>query len=717
MTSRIIALFASAVISVAAHADFSLSGHVWGGGFPGPSEESFSPINSQGGTGGGTTAGGFGRASVTVETAQSATASTIRLRGSAGHPDASVGHTSAYTRDPSTFDPQGLLLTLTSAANFSMANSSTATTFESAGSSETFGITPVRLTAVSGVITSTDGLTGSLSEGTYRLEIVVAAFARGNAEYLPSWAGYQDVVDTELGAASAKLDWTLSMTPLTCPGDLNLSGAVTGADLGILLGEWGTPGGSTGADLNGDGTVSGADLGLLLGGWGGCPATIWAVSPSQGCTLGGTEVTIRGAGLGSVASVTVGGVPCSGVTVDSPTTVRATIPAGVPGAADVAVTTLGGTTVSAPAFTYREMVVSTISPNIYGGTGGPAYGGPAGGEQVIVTGECLGNVTAVSIGGSPALAVKVVDASTVTAITPPGPLGAADVVVTGGKGSVTVPGGFIYFSAPSWATSLQEQPDSFVVTDPALRAAIIATGRPWRVVDTATQIEMLLVPPGTFQMGCIMGSNQTGCFSWEQPVHTVTLTQPFYLGRYEVTQRQWTARMGSNPSYFQTPTAQVSASWVPLRPVEGVSWNAVSGFCSNTGMRLPTEAEWEYACRAGTETPFYNGSTDEGTVGSLAWYWSNAGSQTRPVGWKIANALGFYDMLGNVWEWVFDGYGAYPSGAQTDPTGPVGAVNRVIRGGAWTYEAVGVRSSFRFKDGKPPGYGAYSIGFRVARTP
>jgi formylglycine-generating enzyme required for sulfatase activity len=214
-----------------------------------------------------------------------------------------------------------------------------------------------------------------------------------------------------------------------------------------------------------------------------------------------------------------------------------------------------------------------------------------------------------------------------------------------------------------------------------------------------------------------MGSNQTPCLPWEQPVHTVTLTQPFYLGRYEVTQAQWTARMGSNPSYFQTPTAQVPAALVPLRPVEGVSWNAVSGFCSNTGMRLPTEAEWEYACRAGTVTPFYNGSTDEGTVGALAWYWSNAGSQTRPVGRKTANALGFYDMLGNVWEWVFDGYGAYPSGAQTNPTGPVGAVNRVIRGGAWTYEAGGVRSSFRFEGGKPPGYAAYSIGFRVARTP
>jgi formylglycine-generating enzyme required for sulfatase activity len=268
---------------------------------------------------------------------------------------------------------------------------------------------------------------------------------------------------------------------------------------------------------------------------------------------------------------------------------------------------------------------------------------------------------------------------------------------------------------PPWATLVEYAPDPGVVTDPALRAAIIATGRPWRVRDTATQMEMLLVPPGTFQMGCVMGSNHYGCYSWELPVHQVTLTNAFYLGRYEVTQAQWQATMGSNPSSFQSASTQVPAAQVPNRPVERVSWNAIQGYLNATGMRLPTEAEWEYACRAGTQTPFYNGSTDDGTVGALAWYSPNSGGQTRPVGGKAPNAIGFHDMLGNVWEWVNDWYDGYSAGAQTDPTGPVSASTRVVRGGGWFNGTSYVRSSDR--DSGSPG-GTYDhFGFRVARTP
>jgi formylglycine-generating enzyme required for sulfatase activity len=262
---------------------------------------------------------------------------------------------------------------------------------------------------------------------------------------------------------------------------------------------------------------------------------------------------------------------------------------------------------------------------------------------------------------------------------------------------------------------VEAQPDPAVVTDPALRAAIAATGLAWRVRDTATQVEMLLVPPGTFQMGCIMGSNQYGCFSWEQPVHQVTLTNAFYLGRFEVTQSQWVAKMGSNPSSFQGASAQVPADQVPNRPVERVSWTIIQGYLSATGFRLPTEAEWEYACRAGTQTPFYNGSTDDSTVGALAWYSANSGNQTRPVGGKLANAFGFHDMLGNVWEWVNDWYGGYTAEAQTNPTGPVSASNRVIRGGSGNLVTTYVRSSYRNYDS--PGYTGNNVGFRVARTP
>jgi formylglycine-generating enzyme required for sulfatase activity len=268
---------------------------------------------------------------------------------------------------------------------------------------------------------------------------------------------------------------------------------------------------------------------------------------------------------------------------------------------------------------------------------------------------------------------------------------------------------------PAWATLVEALPDPAVVTDPVLRERIAATGWAWRVRDTATHVEMLLVPPGTFQMGCIMASNQSFCFEPELPVHQVTLTNSFYLGRYEVTQAQWTARMGSNPSNFQNASPEVPADQVSKRPVERVSWDTVEGYLSATGFRLPTEAEWEYACRAGTQTPFYNGSTDDSTVGTLAWYSPNSGGQTRPVGGKLANAFGFHDMLGNVWEWVNDWYGGYTADAQTNPAGPAGSTSRVRRGGSWSLGPVVLRSSGR--NGATPGYTSYSLGFRVARNP
>lgn len=261
---------------------------------------------------------------------------------------------------------------------------------------------------------------------------------------------------------------------------------------------------------------------------------------------------------------------------------------------------------------------------------------------------------------------------------------------------------------PVWATLVDAQPDPAVVTDPALRAAIVSTGLAWRVLDTATQIEMLLVPPGTFQMGCIMGSDAFGCYGEELPVHTVTLTQAFYLGRHEVTQAQWQAQTGSNPSFFQGfPDS-------PSFPVESVSWLSARAFCSSAGMRLPTEAEWEYACRAGTQTPFYNGSTDDATLGALAWYAPNSANRTHPVGGKAANAFGFRDMLGNAMELVNDWAGDYPFGPVTDPTGPTFGASAVTRGGSYFGESA-VRSSFR--GNVSPSWTFEFIGFRVARTP
>ncbi len=225
---------------------------------------------------------------------------------------------------------------------------------------------------------------------------------------------------------------------------------------------------------------------------------------------------------------------------------------------------------------------------------------------------------------------------------------------------------------------------------------------------------MLLVPRGTFNMGCSW-SNQYGCTSDETPVHQVTLTNAYYTGRYEVTQAQWQAKMGSNPSSFQ------GYGDSPSRPVERVSWNMIQSFISATGLRLLTEAEWEYAYRAGTTTAFHsmpgypNGTNDDNQTAIIAWRDNNSGSQTHAVGGKAANALGLHDMAGNVWEWVHDWFGGYLFGAQSNPTGSISGSYRVIRGGAWNGSSGSLRSSYRYYLTPDIMYGG--IGFRVARTP
>jgi formylglycine-generating enzyme required for sulfatase activity len=271
-------------------------------------------------------------------------------------------------------------------------------------------------------------------------------------------------------------------------------------------------------------------------------------------------------------------------------------------------------------------------------------------------------------------------------------------------------GGGSCLGTPAWATLVEYFPDPAVVTNPTLRAAIISSGRPWRVRDTATQMEMVLVPQGTFVMG------EAG---WAEPVHSVTLTQAFYLGRYEVTQGQWVAKMGSNPSYFQGYSDSAN------RPVEQVNWNTIQSFLNATGMRLPSEAEWEHAYRAGTTTAFHsmpgypNGTNDDNQAGTIAWHYSNTcavdGCGTRAVGGKAANALGLHDMAGNVWEWVNDWYEGYSSGAQTNSLGPMSGNDRVLRGGSWTNPTSGVRSSSR--GSLTPDSSNSSLGFRVARAP
>ncbi len=278
-------------------------------------------------------------------------------------------------------------------------------------------------------------------------------------------------------------------------------------------------------------------------------------------------------------------------------------------------------------------------------------------------------------------------------------------------------------AVPAWATLIELCPDPTVVTNLELRRAIIDTGLAWRVRDTMTQVELVLVPPGSFSMGCVP-SDESGCLDDEIPVHVVMLANPCYLGRYEVTQAQWLARIGSNPSVFQ------GFADSPLRPVERVSWMMLQAFFDSTGdpkappgLRLPTEAEWEFGYRAGTITA-YHGTPDtpegidaEAQVGDIAWYLDNAGHATHPVGSKRANGLGIHDMSGNVWEWVNDRYDFdyYVDSPIVDPSGPTNGLWVVQRGGGFKSSAASCRASQRTFD--DPANQTAKIGFRVARTP
>ena len=348
-----------------------------------------------------------------------------------------------------------------------------------------------------------------------------------------------------------------------------------------------------------------------------------------------------------------------------------------------------------------EPTISAVNPNTGATTGGTA---------ITITGTNLTGASSVRVGSGYATSVVVVNDTTVTAVTPAGTAGAENVSVTTAGGIATLTGGFTYGVVTTWYTILEQVPNATVVPDAAVRANIVASGFPWRVRDNSSGIEMLLIPAGTFNMG------EEG---WAPPVHTVTLTRAFYLGKTEVTQAQWQAKMGSNPSTYK------GYSDSPSRPVESVSWNDIAGFNTATGLRLPSEAEWEYACRGNTTTAFHsmpgypNGTNDDSLLGNIAWYLSNNSPYgTKPVAAKAANAFGMYDMSGNVWEWCNDWYGDYSASNATDPTGPsVGQYGayRVLRGGGWVDISGSCRSSYR--DSVAPGGRNDTIGFRVARTP
>jgi formylglycine-generating enzyme required for sulfatase activity len=223
------------------------------------------------------------------------------------------------------------------------------------------------------------------------------------------------------------------------------------------------------------------------------------------------------------------------------------------------------------------------------------------------------------------------------------------------------------------------------------------------------EMEFVWIPSGKFLMGSPEG--EEGRYENEGPVHEVEITRGFWLGRYQVTQAQWRGVMGDNPSYFKGDE----------RPVERVSWNDVQEFIRRlnerlglTAYRLPTEAEWEYACRAGTRTRYWFGENDS-ELQYHAWYDGNSRNKTHPVGQKKPNPWGLYDMHGNVWEWCQDWYKKkyYEESPAVDRGGPLSGRKRVLRGGSWLDIARDCRSGTRRS--YAPGGRTLNSGFRLAR--
>jgi formylglycine-generating enzyme required for sulfatase activity len=488
-----------------------------------------------------------------------------------------------------------------------------------------------------------------------------------------------------------------------CLAEIDGDGVVTGSDLSLVLGQWG-PCANCDGDSNDDNQVDGIDLAAVLSRWGGtCPPTVASLTPEIGPAVGGTVVTISGSNLLNPMSVTIGGTPAQ-VLSSSKSLIVVVTPSRRAGAAAVVVSTQGGS-VQAGTFT------SVAPPTLLSVT--PSAGLMAGGTSVTIAGSGFYGAPTVRFGSVIAASVTVNSATQLSAVTPPSAPGTVDLSVTTQSGTAVLVGGFNYLgvTVPSWATLIEATPNPSVVTNASLRNAIIASNRAWRIRDNASQIEMVLVPAGSYSMGCTPSVNYS-CQSNENPVHSVTLTNSFYMGRFEVTQSQWTAVMGSNPSFFR------SAADSPSRPVERVSWTMIQGFLSATGLRLPSEAEWEYACRAGTSTAFHNGSNADSLVGNIAWMSANSGGQTHAVGGRAANALGLHDMSGNVAEWVNDGYSPsyYSSSPAVNPPGPSEQVYRVQRGGGINSASSFVRSSDRDFDQRDDDGGG-SVGFRVVRTP
>jgi len=251
-------------------------------------------------------------------------------------------------------------------------------------------------------------------------------------------------------------------------------------------------------------------------------------------------------------------------------------------------------------------------------------------------------------------------------------------------------------------------------------SSVPATGqRFYRSVPMPAPTNMVFIPPGRFRLGSRESERDRG--EYEGPEMMVTVSRGFWMGEFEVTAGEYEAVMGGNPSWFAGEAD---------RPVERVSWEEATRYCekltsqeralgriaANATYRLPTEAEWEYACRAWTSTRFSHGDDpDYAELGSYAWFAPEGGFTTHVVGGKLPNPWGLHDMYGNVWEWCQDWFDTYPGGSAVDPQGPDTGVYRVLRGGVWGDGPRRCRSADR--SCSDPAGGNFDIGFRVVLAP
>jgi formylglycine-generating enzyme required for sulfatase activity len=299
--------------------------------------------------------------------------------------------------------------------------------------------------------------------------------------------------------------------------------------------------------------------------------------------------------------------------------------------------------------------------------------------------------------------------------TPQSPIGAFRFTVTGPPGDYSV---FSSTNLTTWSgLGTSHVPlGALIITD---AAAQFSPQKFYRAQLQTPPTNMVFIAPNTFTIGS--PTNEIGHQPDESPQTSVTLSHGFWVGKYEVTQREYLAVTGENPSGFPGDLD---------RPVERVSFFAASNYCfmltaqdqaasripPGSHYRLPTEAEWECAARAGTSTRFYYGDDPDLTgLTRNAWFGAHNGATTHPVGQKLPNAWGLYDMEGNVWEWCQDWYGEYPGGTVIDPHGP--STNpigwKVIRGGAWEASEFDCRSASRWFEGASPFISDFIIGFRV----